>query len=183
MSDFETIARPYSKALFELAAEGDSLQAWSDSLAAAAMIAEDKSMQAMLELSTMLPSEHVELLLSVYAGIDSVQKASEELKNLFSLLAEHGRLPALPAIAAGYEMLKREAEGKIDVQVTSAQKLTNKQKDEIARSMQKKLGKEVSITSEVDATLIAGAIIRAGDLVIDGSLLARLNKLSTALNK
>jgi len=69
------------------------------------------------------------------------------------------------------------------VQVTSAQALTQQQKDEIAKSLEKKLGKEVSITSEVDERLIAGAIIRAGDLVIDGSVLARLGKLSTALNK
>jgi len=183
MSDFETIARPYSKALFELASETKSLEAWSDSLTAAAAIADDEAMQAMFGLSSMLPSEHVDLLLSVYAGIDGVQKANAELKNFFSLLAENGRLSALPAIALGYEMLKQEADGKVDVQVTSAQKLTKKQKDEIAKSMEKKLGKEVNISSEVDETLIAGAIIRAGDLVIDGSVLARLDKLSTALNK
>ena len=69
------------------------------------------------------------------------------------------------------------------MQVISAQALTDKQKDEIAKSLAKKLGKEVNITSEVDESLIAGAIIRAGDLVIDGSILARLGKLSTALNK
>jgi len=183
MSDFETIARPYSKALFELASESGSLQAWSDSLAAAAAIADDEAMQAMFELSSMLPSEHVELLLSVYSSIDGVKKVDSELKNFFSLLAENGRLPALSAIAVGYEMLKQEADGIVDVQVTSAQTLTEKQKNEIAKSMEKKLGKEVNITSEVDETLIAGAIIRAGDLVIDGSVLARLGKLSTALNK
>jgi len=183
MSDFETIARPYSKALFELASEAGSLQDWSDSLTASAAIAEDEAMQAMFELKTMLPSEHVELLLSVYSNIKGLQKVSTELKNFFDLLAEHGRLSALPAIAAGYETLKQEADGKVDVQVTSAQTLSEKQKLEIAKSMEKKLGKEVSITSEVDATLIAGAIIRAGDLVIDGSVLTRLDKLSTALNK
>jgi F-type H+-transporting ATPase subunit delta len=183
MSDFEKIARPYSKALFELAAESKSLQAWSDSLTVAAAIVDDEAMQAMFELSSMLPSEHVEFLLSVYSGIDGVQKASAELKNFFSLLAENDRLCALPAIAAGYEALKQDADGKVDVQVTSAQKLSKKQKDEIAKSMEKKLGKKVSITSDVDAKLIAGAIIRAGDLVIDGSVLARLDKLSTTLNK
>jgi F-type H+-transporting ATPase subunit delta len=183
MSDFETIARPYAKAIFELASEEGSLQAWLDRLTAAGAIADDAGMQTMFDMPSMLPSEHVDLFLSVYAGIDGAEKASAEFKNFIGLLAENSRLPALSAIAAAYEILKQEADGKVEVQVTSAQALTEKQKDDIAKSMAKKLGKEVSITSEVDETLIAGAIIRAGDLVIDGSVLARLGKLSTALNK
>jgi F-type H+-transporting ATPase subunit delta len=183
MSDFETIARPYAKAIFELASEEGSLVAWLDRLTTAAAIADDAGMQTMLDMPSMLPSEHVELFLSVYTGIDGAEKASAEFKNFIGLLAENGRLSALSAIAAAYEILKQEADGKVEVQVTSAQALTQKQKDEIAKSMTKKLGKEVSITSDVDETLIAGAIIRAGDLVIDGSVLARLDKLSTALNK
>ena len=183
MSDFETIARPYAKAIFELASEEGSLQSWLDRLTTAAAIADDAGMQTMFDMPSMLPSEHVELFLSVYAGINGAEKVSDEFKNFIGLLAENGRLPALSAITAGYEILKQEADGKVEVQVTSAQALTEKQKDDIAKSLAKKLGKEVSITSEVDETLIAGAIIRAGDLVIDGSVLARLDKLSTALNK
>lgn len=183
MSDFDTIARPYAKAIFELASEEGSLQAWLDSLTKAAAIANDEGMQAMFDRPSMLPSEHVELFLSVYSGLDGAEKAGAEFKNFIGLLAENGRLPALSAIAAAYEVLKQEADGKVEVQVTSARALTEKQKDEIAKSLAKKLGKEVSITSEIDETLIAGAIIRAGDLVIDGSVLARLGKLSTALNK
>jgi len=183
MSDFETIARPYAKAIFELASEEGSLQAWLDRLTAAAAIADDEGMQAMFDTPSMLPAEHVELFLSVYTGIDGAEKASAEFKNFIGLLAENGRLPALSAITAAYEILKQEADGKVEVLVTSAQKMTKKQKDEIAKSLAKKLGKEVTITSEIDETLIAGAIIRAGDLVIDGPVLARLGKLSTALNK
>ena len=183
MSDFETIARPYAKAIFELASEEGSLHAWLDRLTIAATISDDSGMQTMLDMPSVLPSEHVELFLSVYAGINDAEKASTDFKNFIGLLAENGRLSALSAIATGYEILKQEADGQVEVQVTSAQALTQQQKDEIAKSLEKKLGKEISITSEVDERLIAGAIIRAGDLVIDGSVLARLGKLSTALNK
>jgi F-type H+-transporting ATPase subunit delta len=183
MSDFETIARPYAKAIFELASAEGSLQAWLDRLTAAAAIADDSGMQAMFDMPSMLPTEHVDLFLSVYAGIGGVEEASAEFKNFIGLLAENSRLPALSAITAAYEVLKQEADGQVEVLVTSARALTKKQNNDIAKSLAKKLGKEVSITSEVDETLIAGAIIRAGDLVIDGSVLARLGKLSTALNK
>jgi F-type H+-transporting ATPase subunit delta len=183
MSDFETIARPYAKAIFELATEEGSLQAWLDRLTTSAAISDDAGMQAIFEMPSMLPSEHVELFLSVYAGIKGAEVASSEFKNFIGLLAENDRLPALSEIASNYEILKQEADGKIEVQVTSAQALSDKQKDDIAKSLAKKLGKEVSITSDVDESLIAGAIIRAGDLVIDGSVLERLSKLSTALYK
>ena len=93
------------------------------------------------------------------------------------------RLAALPAIAAQFEVLKREAEGKIEVRVRSAQALTDEQQQRIADSMAKRLGKEVTITAEIDENLIAGAIVTAGDLVIDGSASGRMDKLTVALNK
>ena len=69
------------------------------------------------------------------------------------------------------------------MQVRTAQKLSAKQQDAMAKSLAKRLGKEVSISSEVDESLIAGAVIQAGDLVIDGSAKGRLDKLTTVLNK
>jgi F-type H+-transporting ATPase subunit delta len=110
-------------------------------------------------------------------------KMNQEVKNLVALLAENERLLALPEISTGYETFKQEAEGSIEVEVTSARKLTAKQEQDIAKNMKARLGKEVSITAEVDESLIAGAIIKAGDLVIDGSALGKLNKLTTQLNK
>jgi F-type H+-transporting ATPase subunit delta len=99
------------------------------------------------------------------------------------LLAENDRLAALPAIAESFDVLKRDAEGKIEVKVRSAQELTDKEQEKIAKSMARRLGKEVSITTEIDETLIAGAIVTAGDLVIDGSASGRMDKLSLALSK
>jgi F-type H+-transporting ATPase subunit delta len=110
-------------------------------------------------------------------------EADPDFDNLIALLAENGRLAALPAIATVFATLKQEAEGKIEVQVKSAQELSAEQQDNIAVSMAKRLGKEVSITTEIDSSLIAGAIITAGDLVIDGSASGRMEKLTIALNK
>ena len=99
------------------------------------------------------------------------------------LLAENDRLAALPAIAEIFAILKREADGKIEVRVRTASELTEEQQNKIAESMAKRLGKQVSITTEIDASLIAGAIVTAGDLVIDGSASGRMDKLAVALNK
>ena len=181
MSDFETAARPYARALFELASEESKLQQWQDNLQQAAAIAADADMLAMFEQPAILAKELSEIFLSVAvaAGIE----ADSDFSNLVALLAENDRLAALPSISAQFVTLKQEAEGKIEVTVRSAQELSAEQQDKIASSMAKRLGKEVSITTEIDASLIAGAIITAGDLVIDGSASGQMQKLTIALNK
>ena len=183
MSDFDTVARPYAKAIFELASEESSLQHWGDSLQVAAVVASDVDMQAMFQLPSMLANEHCELFLSVVSAVKDAPKMSADFKNLIALLAQNNRLAALPSIATAFESLKQEAEGKIEVVVRTAQKLSEKQQTAMAKSLAKKLGKEINITTEMDESLIAGAIIRAGDMVIDGSARGRLDKLTTVLNK
>lgn len=181
MADFDTAARPYARAIFELASDEGKLQQWQDNLELAALIASDSDMQATIEQPAILSSELATLFQSVVAGAGL--KADPDFNNLIALLAQNGRLAALPAIATVFATLKQEAEGKIEVQVRSARKLSAEQQDKIAASMAKRLGKEVSITTEIDASLIAGAIVTAGDLVIDGSASGRMEKLTIALNK
>lgn len=183
MSDIETAARPYSKALFELAGEQDSLQLWSDVLQLAALVASDEDMQTLISSPSIVASQLSELFVSVLTAAQDAPEINQQVKNLVALLAENGRLLALPAIHTGYETLKQEAEGSIEVQVLSARKLTAKQQKEMAENLRKRLGKDVNITAEIDQSLIAGAVIRAGDLVIDGSARGRLNKLTSVLNK
>jgi len=181
MSDFDTAARPYARALFELASEENKLQQWQENLQQAAVIAADADMHNMFEQPAILAAELAELFLSVAsaAGVE----ADDNFSNLIRLLAENDRLAALPTISAQFATLKQEAEGKIEVMVRSAQELTAEQQQSIASSMAKRLGKEVSISTEIDTSLIAGAIITAGDLVIDGSASGRMQKLTIALNK
>lgn len=183
MSDFETAARPYAKALFELASEDGQLEDWNERLQLCGIIASDAQMMSVFESPSMLPSEQAELFLSVYSAVTDAPAVSDTFKNLISLLAENGRLASLPAVAVILESLKRESEGKVEVRVTSAFELSEKQQQDIAGSLVKKLGKEVSITTSIDASLIAGAIIQAGDMVIDGSARGRLDKLSIALKE
>lgn len=188
MSDFETVARPYAKAVYDLASTSDAtkqsdLHFWSDVLQLAAQIASDESMQALAIQPEILNSNLADLFLSVMTAAENAPEISAEVTNLIKLLAENDRLLALPAIHQRYEVLKQAAEGQVEVKVISARKLTVKQEKTMISQLKKRLGKEVNITAEIDQSLIAGAIIRAGDMVIDGSVLGRLNKLNTFLNK
>jgi len=181
MADFETAARPYAKAMFELAQSEDKLDQWQEQLSLAAVVATDADMKAFVEQPAVLPRELGELFLSVVtaAGLES----DNDFDNTIRLLAENSRLAALPAIAAQFAVLKQEAEGEIEVQVRSARELSAEQQQNIADSMARRLGKKVTISTDIDDSLIAGAVITAGDLVIDGSASGRIEKLSLAVNK
>ena len=180
MADFQTAARPYARAIFELAQDEGKLDQWQQGLSMAASIAIDGDMRKLLEQPEHLPRELGDFFLAVLDAAGMEQ--DNDFANAIRLLAENSRLPALPAIAAEYTTLKQEAEGKIEVRVKSAQELSQDQLDNIAKSMASRLGKEVSLSTEIDESLIAGAVITAGDLVIDGSASGRMQKLAVAVN-
>ncbi len=176
MSDFITLARPYARAAFEYAREHGKLEHWSKSLALLAEIAKDKHMVKLLHAPKLSRTEKAKLLIRV-AG-DELDKHGE---NFVHLLAENGRLHILAVIAQAYEDYRATLEGSVDATVVSAHEVSDEQKQSIIASLEKRLGKKVSLDSKVDPSLIGGAIIKAGDLVIDGSIKSRLQKLASAM--
>ena len=178
MSETITLARPYARAVFRLAREQDRLADWSQTLALLGAIVADPLMQAIIDSPRLSRAEVAQLVIDVAGeGLD------EYGRNLVRLLAEKGRLSILPDIAALYERLRAEAEGSIEAEVVTAQPLDETQLATLAERLQARLGKAVQLHQRVDESLLGGAIIRAGDLVIDGSLKTRLEKLASALTR
>lgn len=176
MAELTTIARPYAKAVFADAQEKKSLDAWSSSLATLAAFAADADMAKVLSHPSLTASQQAQALVDVCGD-----KLNEAAKNLVAILAENKRLSLLPEIAALYEELKARMQNAVDVVVTSAFALSEEQSAKLASALKAKLNCEIRMTSTVDETLIGGAIIRAGDLVIDGSLTGKLSKLAEAM--
>ncbi len=183
MSGFETIARPYAKAAFALAHETKQLDQWSDFLAFSALVVEDDAMATYLANPRTLSSTKAMFIIDVLEAGLSGAKVTDEQKNFVQLLAENDRLNAFDAILTQYQTLKREVDGVVDVRIVSAKKLTAAQTKAMAAKLKARLGKEVTISAEVDSALIAGAVIYADDVVIDGTARGKLNKLATMLNK
>lgn len=175
MAEAITIARPYAVAVFSLAQEKGDLQTWSELLQTAAQCAESTEVQAILTSPAVSDEQAVDLL-----G-DVVGKLSADARNFLLLLAENNRLLLLPEIATLFEELRADAEQMLTAEVVTARALTDAQKTKIAAALKKRLGKEVTLTEQVDESLLGGAIIRAGDLVIDGSALGKLNRLANAI--
>ncbi|MDX1573878.1 MAG: F0F1 ATP synthase subunit delta [Methylophaga sp.] len=175
MAEVTTIARPYAAAVFSLAQEKDDLQAWSELLQVAAQCADNHEVQTILTNPAVSDEQAVNLLGDVVGDL------SADARNFLLLLAENNRLLLLPEIATLYEQLRAEAEQMMTAEVVTARALTDAQKTNIAAALKKRLGKEVTLTEQVDESLLGGAIIRAGDLVIDGSALGKLNRLANAI--
>lgn len=178
MSDISTTARPYARAVFETAREKATQPNWSEALVLMSTVANDPTMKELLDNPKMTKQQKGEVFASVCGD-----KIDQQAKNLVLLLAENGRLSILPAIAEQYEIFRAEAENKVDAEVTSAMPLSGEQETVLKESLKKKLGSDVSLTSKVDESLIGGVIIRAGDMVIDGSIKSQLASLSNALNR
>ena len=187
MADNKTVARPYAQAAFEVAQEQDALAELSESFAAASLLLEDGQVAAFLATPSLTDEERLTFLQGLFAkavGEGSVfAGGSQHGTNFFKLLLENGRVNALPDIAEQFEALKAKVENTVDAVITSAAPLSEAQQQEMAESLQKRLGRDVRITTEIDENLIGCAVIRAGDVVIDGSLRARLDGLANALTK
>ena len=187
MADNNTVARPYAQAIFEVAQENKVLDELSESLAAAKELLADGQVVAFLARPALNDEERLDFLHGLFGkavGAKSVfSGASQHGTNFLKLLLENGRVVALPEISDQFEALKARVENSVDAVITAAAPLSAAQEKEIAASLQERLGRDVRISTEVDENLIGGAVIRAGDVVIDGSLRARLEGLANALVK
>jgi F-type H+-transporting ATPase subunit delta len=176
MAERETIARPYAKAAFEYARDAKALAQWSQGLKTAAAIVADPRVAALLNDPQWSAADLAGLVIDVAgASLDA------GMQNFVRALAENHRLPLLPEIVAHYETERADAENTIEVQVVSAVPLSASQADKLAAALAERLKRRVRMQTSVDPSLLGGAVIRAGDLVIDGSLKGRLERLGTEL--
>ncbi len=187
MADNNTVARPYAQAVFDVARENDALDELSASLAAARDLLVDGQVVTFLGQPSLNDDQRLEFLQGLFAeavGKDSVfAGGSRHGTNFLKLLLENGRVAVLPEISQQFEALKAKVENSIDAVITAAAPLSEAQENAIASALAAKLGRDVRITTRIDENLIGGAVVRAGDVVIDGSLRARLDGLANALTK
>ena len=173
MSQALTLARPYARAAFSIARDDGKFADWSSALGFAAQVAADPRIAGLLGNPKLGDADAVALL--------SPEDAPPLFGNFLALLADNRRLVLLPEIAGLYEELRADAERVVKARVTSATDLPAGELDAIKAALGKRFGREVEIETAVDASLIGGAVIDAGDVVIDGSLKGKLERLQAEL--
>jgi F-type H+-transporting ATPase subunit delta len=171
-----TLARPYARAAFQAAHDADSLGEWSERLTLAAAIAAAGEMRELIDN----PRIGRDRLIEVFRDVGA-EKFDDRFINFLRTIGQNNRFELLPEIAAQFEYLRREAQKRIHVRVTSAYPLESAEQDNLAERLRKRFDREVDLEVDVDPSLIGGVIIRAGDEVIDGSVRGRLEQLGKQL--
>ena len=175
MSELTTVARPYAKAAFDFAVEKQTVAQWQEMLVFAGAVAQDASIKQVLK-----GAYSASKLAEIFIGVCGEQ-IDENGQNLIRVLAENKRLSALPDVATLFNQYKAEFDKEIEVDVTSAIKLTKAQQTSISAALEKRLSRKVNLICNVDKTIVAGLTIKAGDTVINGSIQTKLNRLADAL--
>lgn len=176
MADKTTIARPYARAAFDEARTEGRLGPWSEALQVAAEVVKDPRVESLLGNPRVTSNELAQFLIDI-AG----PNLGDHGANLVRTLAENHRLAYLPEISALFDELKDEAEKIVDVTVTSAAPLDDTQRKTLAAALERKLNRGIRMQCQTDPSLIGGAVLQAGDLVIDGSLRTQLNRITYEL--
>lgn len=176
MADKRTIARPYARAAFQQARGASRLGPWSEALRVGAAVVQDQRVHNLLGNPHVTPPQLAQLFIDI-AGT----QLDEAAQNFMRTLAENRRLRYLPEISKSFDELKDAEEGVVDVTVTSAAPLGEEQQRTLAEAMTRRLKREVRLHTEVDPALIGGAVLRAGDLVVDGSVRSRLERIAYEL--
>lgn len=173
MAELSTIARPYAQAVFDIAKAQRQYTEWSAQLRTLAAVIADAQVQALIG-NTAVKKERIAALVCDVAGAG----INATMRNFVQVLADNRRLNVLPQIALQFEELRAAAEATQDAEVISAFALDASQQQAISAALQKRLGRKVNLVCKIDPSLLGGAVIRAGDLVIDGSASGRLQKLT-----
>ncbi len=176
MADLSTLARPYAKAAFELAREEGSLKQWGEALDRLSAAVQNPDISNLIGHPAVVKADLAGMLSSLIQ-----EQVGDKGNSLVKLLVENGRLKVAPQIAEQFEALRAAAESRIDVEIATAAEVAPRAQEQLADAVSKRLNRDVVVSWSVDDSLLAGAVIRAGDLVIDGSAKGELEKLRTAL--
>ena len=174
MAELATIARPYAEALFKTAV-GDlaGTAAWLDELAA---IASNAQLQQYAGNPSVTAAQTFDVIDGVAKG-----KWSEAAKNFLRAVIDNGRISVLPEIASQFRALKNAQSGSSDAIVHSAFALDGAALADLATTLEKRFGKKLNLTVELQPELIGGVRVVVGDEVLDTSVKARLEQMKVAL--
>ena len=177
MAELSTLARPYARAAFEYAAQAGELQSWSDSLSTAGSVAQQSNVVDLLSSPSVTAQQQATALIEICGDA-----LDERGQNFLTVLSENHRLQLLPEISLQFDVLKANREKAVDVELVAAHELDAEQQQKLSDALSAKLERKVNMQVSLDKSLLGGAVIRAGDLVIDGSIRGRLAKLAESLH-
>lgn len=177
MAELTTLARPYAKAAFQVALDDNALDDWSRMLSLGAAVTTEERVKLLLQAPALTSEQVAESFVEICGD-----ELSDKGKAFIRLLSENKRLPLLGEILRIFEYLKAQQQKSIDVELTTAYDISAELTEKLATALSKRLQREIKLATHTDQELIGGAIIRAGDTVIDSSVRGKLAKLAESIN-
>ena len=177
MSELATVARPYAKALIMFARENDSLESYQEMLENFLTLISEESVVKMLKDDSLDKAKKASILKEVVGYF-----ADKNFQNFAETVFLNNRVQVINEIKALYSEYLSEEKNQLDVQIETAFELDESQQSRIVEALEKKLSKKINLKQHINEKLIAGAIIKADDLVIDGTVVEKLRKLKSQMN-
>ena len=182
MDELRTIARPYAKAVFDVAAASSSLTEWSDFLKQCAGLLENNEIKALIKAPGTNKKKVAEIFYdSATLGLEVHDSSQKHFLNLIQILSINRRLHIIKELHKQYDQKKRELEKTTEVTLTASAPVEEKELKSIIRALEKSLGTKVDVTVIIDEALIGGAVIQTGDHMIDGTVSVQLKNLTRFL--
>jgi F-type H+-transporting ATPase subunit delta len=176
MAELSTLARPYARAAFEYASSENALTEWLSELQLVSVVVADTEVKNLLSDPSLTSDRQADVFIALFGD-----ELGDSRKRFLHVLAENRRLGLAPNILTQFAQLKALREQSVDVEMVSPFEVPDAVRDRIAQALSKRLERDVVVSTSIDSSLLGGVLIRAGDLVIDGSVRGRLNKLAEAL--
>ena len=176
MAERTTLARPYAKAAFEYADAAAVLDQWSSALQQLALVSSDEKVAEALSNPMLTAEQHAQTLIDLLAD-----ELDDKAKNFVVNIASNKRIDLLAGISALFDLMKANRERVLDVKIQAAYELSDAQQKKLADALGENLQRNINLDAETDTSLIGGAVIHAGDTLIDGSVKGHLNKLKEAI--
>lgn len=177
MAQLTTLARPYARAAFETAVASNRLGPWSEMLGLLGALVREERVASFLMTPANSTAQQADALIDMCGDA-----LDDSVRNFVRVLATNKRLVLLGEIVTLFEEMKADHERVVDVDVVSAFSMDDGAQQKLTAALKQRLQRDVKLNTSVDKSLIGGLVIRAGDLVIDGSVRGKLNKLAEQIN-
>lgn len=173
------VARRYARALYDLAAEQQIIDAIEQDLGRVMQqMAENRELKQVIEHQAISPRAKWELVRQAFT--DQIGAVT---LNFLGVVVQRRRELYLAAMLEEYTRLADEGRGRVEVRVRAAVEMPAESRDNLMQALQNRLGKTVKLSAELDPRLMGGVVVQVGDTLIDGSIRTRLKRIGQRLRR